>query len=173
MKKSLLFGSLTFLLVSVVVVTGCTTNTTNQTTTSTPSTTASHDAFLEKEVDQYYNNTQKDDNYTLKAWDVKWLNSTMVNVIFTTQNKTSQEIISENRTIMHFESTDDATAYFNNLNMTGYILYENIYTGGVYQDVTGHIPVPYKVYAKEISTQQSSWRKLLGDIVITEEITLL
>ena len=171
MKKSLLFGSLTFLLVSIVVVAGCTTNTTNQTATSTPSTAASHDAFLEKYVSQYYNYTQK--NYTLKAWDVNWLNSTTVNVVSTIENKTSQGVSSENMTIMHFKSTDDATAYFNKLNITGYTLYQNIYSGGVYQDVTGHKPVPYKEYMKELSAKQSSLRILLGDIVIIEESTLL
>jgi Raf kinase inhibitor-like YbhB/YbcL family protein len=43
-KKSLLFGSVALLLVSIVAAAGCTTNMTNQTATSTPSATASHDA---------------------------------------------------------------------------------------------------------------------------------
>jgi len=171
MKKTLLFVALTFLLVSIVVVAGCTTNTTNQTTTSTPSTAASHDAFLGKYVSQLYNNTQK--NYTLTAWDVNWRNSTTVNVVLTTENATSQTVVSENRTIMHFKSTDDAIAYFNGLNITGYTLYQNIYTGGAYQDVTGHKPVPYKVYVKDLSANQSIFREILGDIIITKENTLL
>jgi Raf kinase inhibitor-like YbhB/YbcL family protein len=44
MKKSLLFGSVALLLVSIVVAAGCTSKTTNQTATSMPSATASHDA---------------------------------------------------------------------------------------------------------------------------------
>jgi hypothetical protein len=171
MKKSLLFGSLTFLLVCIVVIAGCTTSTTNQTTTSTPSTAASRDAFLEKYISQLYNNAQK--NYTVTAWDVNWRNSSTVNVILTTENETSQTVVSENRTIMHFESTDDAIAYFNGLNITGYILYENIYTGGAYQDVTGHTPVPYKAYVKELNANETSFREILGDIIITKEITSL
>jgi hypothetical protein len=133
-----------------------------------------HDAFLEKYVNQFYNLTQKDQNYTLKAWDVNWLNSTTVNVVRTLENKTSQAVQSDNMTIMHFKSTDDAIAYFSSLNMTGYTLYVNIYPGGAYQDVTGHAPVPYKVYVKETSAHtQASYRQLLGDIVMVGEGIML
>jgi hypothetical protein len=176
MRNFTAIGVLAALSVMIIVTAGCTTNTTNQTSTSTPSTaapitTVSHDALLEQYVSQYYNTTREDANYTLKAWDVKWLNSTTVNLISSTENKTTQAVINENLTIMHFKSTDDATAYFNGLNSTGYTLYQNIYTGGPYQDVTGHAPVPYKEYVKELSVKQSSWLVLAGDIVIVGEDT--
>jgi hypothetical protein len=179
MKNFTAVGVMATLLAMVIVAAGCTTTTTNQTSTFTPSTTAatsaaSRDAFLEKYVNQLYNNVQKDYRYTLKAWDVNWLNSTTVHVVLTFENKTSQEVVNENMTIMHFKSTDDATAYFNSLNKTGFTLYRNIYKGGVYQDVTGHAPVPYKQYLKEIiAYKQSSWQELLGDIVRIEETTRL
>jgi hypothetical protein len=172
-RKSLLFWSVIFLLVSVVVAAGCTTTTTNQTSTSTSSTAASRDAFLEQYMSQYHDTTQNAANYTLKAWDVKWRNSTTVNLVWTTVNNTSQEVIRGNETIMHFKSTDDATAYFKCLNITGYTLSETIYPGGAYQDLTGHAPVPYKAYVKDVSVKQSIWLFLLGDIVVIEEDTVL
>jgi hypothetical protein len=170
-KKSLLFWSVTFLLVSVVVAAGCITTTTNQTSTSTSSSAASHDAFLEQYMSQYHNTTLENANYTLKTWDVKWLNGTTVNLVWTTVNSTSQEVIRGNETIMHFKSTDDATAYFNSLNTTGYTLSETIYPGGAYQDLTGHAPVPYKAYVKDVNVKQSIWLFLLGDVVVIEEDT--
>lgn len=165
MKKSLVF-----VLVSAVLAAGCTTNTTNQTTVS-------HDAFLEKYVNQYQNNTQNDNNRTLRAWNVSWLNDTRVNVAMSIENKTSQTVLNENIVIMHFKSTDDATTYFNRLNITGYKLYENAYPGGTfqdtYQDVTGHAPVPYKYYVRESDPTHESWQQLLGDIVIVGEYTAI
>ena len=124
-------------------------------------------------MSQYHDTTQNAANYTLKAWDVKWLNSTTVNLVWTTVNNTSQEVIRGNETIMHFKSTDDATAYFKCLNITGYTLSETIYPGGAYQDLTGHAPVPYKAYVKDVSVKQSIWLFLLGDIVVIEEDTVL
>jgi hypothetical protein len=172
-RESLLFWAVTFLLVSVVVAAGCTTTTTNQTSTSTSSTAASHDAFLEQYMMQYHNTTLEEANYTLKAWEVKWLNSTTVNLVWTIVNSTSQEVIRGNETIMHFKSTDDATAYFNSLNVTKYTLSETIYPGGAYQDLTGHAPIPYKAYVKDVSVKQSILLFLLGDIVVIEEDTVL
>jgi hypothetical protein len=140
---------------------------------ATSSTVASHDAFLEQYMSQYHNTTLEDANYTLKAWDVKWLNSTTVNLVWTTVNNTSQEVIRGNETIIHFRSADDATAYFNSFNTTGYTLSETVYPGGAYRDLTGHAPVPYKAYVKDVSVKQSIWLFLLGDIVVIEEDTLL
>ena len=93
-------------------------------------------------------------------------------LLYTVENKTSRAVVNQNATIMHFKSTDDATAYFNSLNMTGYTLYENIYPGGIYQDITGHAPVPYKYYVKEeTSARRTSYQILLEDIVMVGDGT--
>jgi hypothetical protein len=132
------------LVIAVILVSGCTLPTTNNTTTTTG---AGHDAFLER----YVNETRTyflSKDYNLKAWDVSWHNATTVNVVFVLQNKSTGTTDNVNRTIMRFPSTSDATAYFNSLNRTGYVLSENIYTEGAYLIATGHSPTIYKVYDK-------------------------
>ena len=121
-------------------------------------------------MNQLHNVTQKYSN--LQAWDENWLNSTTVSLVYTTIDKTSHAVFNQDMTIMHFNSTDDAIAYFNSLNMTGYKLFQNIYPpGGPYQEITGHAPVPYKYYINETDAKHKSYRTLMEDIVTVGEST--
>ncbi len=173
MKRYFLSAITAAIVVSLVLVSGCTLSTANNTAnqTSTPSTAESHDAFLEKFVYRLHQYTQR--NYNLKAWDENWLNSTTVRLLYTVNLKFTNTVVNQNATIMHFKSTDDATAYFNSLNKTGYTLDENIYHGGIYQDVTGHAPIPYIKYVKEEkSVGRTSYQVLSEDLVMVGDGTI-
>lgn len=152
------------LVIAIILVSGCTLPTTNNTTTTTG---AAHDAFLARYVNEtrdYYLFT----DYKLNAWDVTWHNATTVNVVFVVQNTTTGTTENANRTIMRFPSISDATAYFNSLNQTGYVLSSNIYTGGIYLRAAGHSPTVYKVYQKGTGLNNTlEDLQQLDDLVIT------
>jgi hypothetical protein len=134
------------LIVVTLLVAGCTTSTTNQTTSATPSTaTATHDAFLEKYLAEYKNGTSK--NYTIKAWEVTWVNSTTARIEWADVNKTTNNTVSRVTTVMAFPTTQAATNYFNAMNRTAYSIASTQYpSGGAYQRVAGHAPTVYKDY---------------------------
>ncbi len=167
MKKYALSGLIVFLLVAAVFAAGCMIGEKNNSSTQTPSTLTSnataqtsslsssdtmisHDTTVEKFVSETYNELVK--NYSLQAWDVKWLNSTMVNITFSVKKEIAPSTVvtlDQSRTIVHFKSTDDATAYLNGLNRTGYELVNLTYPGGFYDKVVGHNPTVFKMYQKQ------------------------
>jgi type IV pilus biogenesis protein CpaD/CtpE len=133
------------LIVVSLLVAGCTTSNTSTTNqTSTPS-TATHDAFLEKYLAEYKNGTSK--NYTIKAWEVTWVNSTTARIVWADVNKTTNNTVSRVTTVMAFPTTQAATSYFNAMNRTAYSIASTQYpSGGAYQRVAGHAPTVYKDY---------------------------
>ncbi len=167
MKKYALSGLIAFLLVAAVFAAGCMIGEKNNSSTQTPSTLTSNataqtsslsssdtmisrDATVEKFVSETYNELVK--NYSLQAWDVKWLNSTMVNITFSVKKEIAPSTVvtlDQSRIIVHFKSTDDATAYLNGLNRTGYELVNLTYPGGFYDKVVGHNPTVFKMYQKQ------------------------
>jgi len=64
------------LVVASLLVAGCTSNNTSTTNQTPTSSTATHDTFLEKYLGVYKNGTYSDNNLTVKAYEVTWINST-------------------------------------------------------------------------------------------------
>ncbi len=115
-----------------------------------------HDAILERLVAAEYNQTAQ--NTTITTWQVVWNNSTAVSIQFAWQNQTQGIAENGNRTFIRFASTDAATTFVNGSNLSGYALTANVPTseaalGGLYENVTGHPPTEYKVYAKTAGDQ--------------------
>ena len=147
MKKYALSGLIAFLLVAAVFTAGCMIGEKNNSSTQTPSTLTSNataqtsslsssdtmmarDTTVEKFVSETYNELVK--NYSLQAWDVKWLNSTMVNMTYSVKKEIAPSTVvtlDQSRIIVRLKSTDDATAYLNGLNRTGYELVNLTYPG--------------------------------------------
>ncbi len=144
---------LLFVILTIIVgISGCV----SPATPSPTPTAAAHDPLLEGLVAAEYNQTAK--NATVTTWQVVWNNSTSVNIQFALQNQTQNIAASGNRTFMRFASTDAATAFVNSSNLTGYTLTANVpisevALGGLYENVTGHPPSEYKVYAKSSGDQ--------------------
>lgn len=167
MKKYALSGLIAILLVTAIFAAGCMTSEKNKSSTQTPSTKTanvtaqtsslsssntmiSHDTTVEKFVSEIHNEVVK--NYSLQAWDVKWLNNMMVNITFSVKKEIAPSTIitlDQSRIIVHFKSTDDATAYLNGLNRTGYELVDLTYPGGFYDKVVGHNPIVFTMYQKQ------------------------
>ncbi len=115
-----------------------------------------HDAILERLVAAEYNQTAR--NVTITTWQVVWNNSTTVSIQFAWQNQTQGIAENGSRMFIRFASTDAATAFVNSSNLSGYALTANVPTseaalGGLYENVTGHPPSEYKVYAKTAGDQ--------------------
>ncbi len=150
--RRLVVTALLFVILTIVSTSGC---------VSPPSpspTPMPHDIILEQFVAAEYNQTAQ--NATITTWQVVWNNSTTVSVQFAWQNQTQGTAESGNRTFIRFASTDAATAFVNSSNLSGYALTANVPTseaalGGLYENVTGHPPTEYKVYAKTAGDQYS------------------
>jgi len=168
-----------------VLAAGCMTNVTNKNSTQTLSTSTSnvtaqtssislfnattvHDATLEKFVSEIHKELQE--NYTLLAWNVKWLNGTVVTITFTVKKEVESNWITfdQSRILMHFKSPGDATAYLNGLNRAGYESVADAYTGDFYSKVVGHNPTLFKWYQKQ-SDQKINLIYQLDDTIIIAE----
>jgi hypothetical protein len=135
------------LVVASLLVSGCSSSnpsTTNQTPTSS---TATHDTLLENFLVVVKNRTYEEKNWSVKAFEVTWINSTSARLEESIFNKTANATINHVVTYMVFPTTQDATNYLNATNKTAYSLSSTQYTsGGVYQNATGHAPTVYKEY---------------------------
>jgi hypothetical protein len=133
------------LVVASLLVSGCITNPT--TPSATPS-TAAHDAFLENYLAGLKNISYADKNYTEKAWEVTWINSTAARLEETYLNKSTNTTVNLASTYLIFPTTQDATNYINAMNKTAYSLANTVYstTRLGYQTITGHAPQTYKYY---------------------------
>jgi hypothetical protein len=179
--------SVIFLVVASLLVAGCTTSTTNTTdqtpsASATPSTsTATHDAFLEKYIAED-KNTTSDYFGNLSSWKVTWINGTSARVEWVVVNKTGNQTATTtmNDTYILFQTTQDATQYFNAMNKTGYnITSSTNYSQGTYKTVTGSAPAVFTAYSRfgevqNYSMPASSIRQqdklieiLTGTIVVT------
>ncbi len=146
---------------------GCT-SPTSPSPTPTP-----HDPLLEGLVAAEYNQTAK--NATITTWQVVWNNSTTVSVQFALQNQTQNIAASGNRTFIRFASTDAATSFVNSSNLSGYVLTANVpiseaALGGLYENVTGHPPSEYKVYAK---TSGDQYKLTVLDIAQADDVVTI
>jgi hypothetical protein len=140
------------LVVASLLVAGCTstnTSTTNQTPTSS---TATHDASLEKFIGAFKTRAESDKNYSTKAWEVTWSNSTSATVEWTAKQNTSSHTANTVMQFTVFPTSQDATNYLNAINKTNYSLASNKCTGGAsggaYQDVVGYAPQICKDYVR-------------------------
>jgi len=133
------------LVLASLLVSGCTTSTTNQTPSASA---ATHDAFLENYLAGLKNMSYADKNYTEKAWEVTWINSTAARLEETYLNKSTNTTVTLASTYLIFPTTQDATNYINAMNKTAYSLANTVYptTGLGYQTITGHAPQTYKYY---------------------------
>jgi hypothetical protein len=144
--KSITVIAVLLLVVASFLVSGCTSNTTNQTTSTTPN-AATHDAFLESYLAGDKNMSYADKNYTQKAWEVTWINSTSARLEQTYQNKSTNKTTNEVGTYIIFPTTQAATNYLNSLNKTAYSLANTLNSSATgYKTITGHFPQTYKYY---------------------------
>jgi hypothetical protein len=158
-----LTGLIALALLSSILIAGCTGCTSN-----------THDSFLEK----YVTTTRAylEQNFTLQAWEVKWINNTAVNMRYTIATNKTRQVQAENfppvkynDTVLGFASTDDATAYINSLNRTEYVPHESVYHSGPYQTAAGHPPTTYSAYTKILRPTSGSYVIQLDNIVLIEE----
>ena len=142
--KSITAITVLTLMVASLFVAGCTNNTTNQTPSAS---TATHDAFLEKYLAEFKNETHSRTDQSFKAWEVTWVNSTSARLQLAFLNKSTNRTASTDINFLVFPTTQDATNYLNAMNKTAYSLASTTYgSGGIYQNVTGHAPQIYKAY---------------------------
>jgi len=154
-----------------VLVAGCTSPLANN-TSPTPSTAASqtseqHDAFLTQYVSSLYGEFKN--NTTVLSWDVKWRNDTTVNVVVR-YNLTTSTSVTDNQTIIRFQTIDDATNYVQSLNKSGYVLTTNVTSlqARAYQLIAGP-PTMHQEYTK-IAIQNPTYSNIIQiDKIVTLE----
>ncbi len=186
MKKYALTGLIAFLLVAAVFAAGCMISEKNNNSTQTPSTftsnataqtlspsssdtVISHDATVEKFVNETHNELVK--NFSLQAWDVKWVNSTMVNMTYRVKINAASTVVTvdQSKIIVRLKSTDEATAYLNSLDRTGYEQSNEAYPGGGFYDkVVGHNPTIFRMYQKQSDSKVYSLAQLDDTILFAE-----
>jgi hypothetical protein len=133
-----------------VLVAGCTSPLSNNTSptpsTATSQTSEQHDAFLVQFVSSLYGEFKN--NTTVNLWDVKWRNNTTVNVVVR-YNLTTSTSVTDNQTIIRFQTIDDATNYVQSLNKSGYVLTTNVTSlqARAHQLVAGQ-PTMHQEYTK-------------------------
>jgi flagellar basal body-associated protein FliL len=142
-----------------VLVAGCASPLSNNTSptpsTATPQTSEQHDAFLAQFVSSLYGEFKN--NTTVNLWDVKWRNNTTVNVVVR-YNLTTSTSVTDNQTIIRFQTIDDATNYVQSLNKSGYVLTTNVTSlqARAHQLVAGQ-PTMHQEYTK-IAIQNPTYR---------------
>ncbi len=174
-KRKLTLVALLAVVLGIVSTSGCVFP-----TSSSPSPTpAAHDPLLEQLIAAEYNQTAR--NATITTWQVVWNNSTSVNIQFVLQNQSQNTAANGNRTFLRFASTDAATSFVDVSNLSGYALTENVpiseaSLGKLYENVTGHPPSEYKVYAKTVGDQYALNIQDIGqadDVVTIGNVTTL
>ncbi len=141
------------LVVASLLVAGCTTNTTSNTNQTTTPSTTTHDAVLERFVTAYKGfviDVLGPKNGTITDWQVTWQNNTTANIRATAHYTQANVTVTYNRTVISLPSTDAATAYLTNYNLTGYVPSTNLTTerGNVSQTALGHPLTVLKAYGK-------------------------
>ena len=154
-----------------VLVAGCTSPLSNNTSptpsTATSQTSEQHDAFLAQFVSSLYGEFKN--NTTVLSWDVKWRNNTTVNVVVR-YNLTTSTSVTDNQTIIRFQTIDDATNYVQSLNKSGYVLTTNVTSlqARAYQLVAGQ-PTMHQEYTK-IAIQNPTYSNIIQiDKIVTLE----
>jgi hypothetical protein len=138
--------------VASLLVAGCTTTTTNTATNQTPSVSATpsaatHNATLENYLAVLNNTMYSQNDQTVKAFEITWINSTSARLHDVEVNKTTNLTYSGDSTYILFPTTQDATNYLNAMNKTAYSLVSTTCEyGGLYHKVTGYVPQICKLY---------------------------
>jgi hypothetical protein len=171
------------LLVASLSVTGCISNTTNQTpspsvTLSTVKTSgATHrDAFLEKYLTQYTNIALSNSSYSIKSWEITWINNTSVRLKWTGLDKSTNQTARWDETLIVFPTSKDATNYLNAMNKTAYSLASEELIIQAYRKAAGHTPKIDKfiVYSEGSPSEVSAYRihgvKQLDNLIITSTV---
>jgi len=100
---------------------------------------------------------------------VKWRNDTTVNVVVR-YNLTTSTSVTDNQTIIRFQTIDDATNYVQSLNKSGYVLTTNVTSlqARAYQLVAGQ-PTMHQEYTK-IAIQNPTYSNIIQiDKIVTLE----
>ncbi len=159
------------LVVASLLAAGCTTSTTSNmnqapSASATPG-TATQEAFLDKFLAALKDDWYANEDYSTKAWEVTWINSTSARLNFTFNDNTTATNQTGNMGMIltAFPTTQDATNYFNAINKTA--SYRIVYTDcgntsgnsgapGAYKNATGHAPQICKYYERTVGTSSSS-----------------
>jgi hypothetical protein len=132
---------------------GCTsssnTTTPSASSSAAPSATTQPSAFLENYLAAYKAEQYSNTSQFITAWQITGVNSTSANLQWTAQDNSTGQTLNYIITYTLFPTTQDATNYINAMNLTAYSLASTIYTGGAYQNATGHAPQVYKEYVYE------------------------
>ncbi len=158
-----------------VLVAGCTAPSTN-TTSPSPSPSAAaqqRDPLLENYVNSLHVALGR--GATLSSWQVTWENNSAVNVQVQKEHAVLNRNVTENQTIIRFNSIDDATRYVDNLDKTGYVITTNVTSveTKVYQGITGTAPTVYRDYV-QLQLIGSTYNniKQINDIVVLQSVSL-
>jgi hypothetical protein len=158
MKPSTLAVCVTIIAALIIGTCGCTSS--SNTTTSSAAT--QYNAFLENYLAAYKNEIYSSSTQ-VQAWEVDWINSTSARVQYTI--KTPNATVNSDETLTVFPTTQDATNYVNAMNLTAYSLAKTVYSGGAYQNATGHAPQLYKQYQNNISFYDVQFITQLDNLV--------
>jgi hypothetical protein len=171
------------LLVGSLSVSGCISNTTRQ--TPSPGVTLSNvktseatnrDAFLEKYLTAYTNIALSNSSYSIKSWEIAWINNTSVRLKWTGLDKVTNQTARWDETLIVLPTSKDATNYLNAMNKTAYSLANEELSIQAYQKATGHAPKIDKfiVYSEGSPSEVSGYRihgvKQLDSLIITSTV---
>jgi hypothetical protein len=96
----------------------------------------------------------------------------MVNMTYSVKKEIAPSAVvtlDQSKIIVRFKSTDDATAYLNSLNRTGYEQSNDAYPGGGFYDkAVGHNPTVFKMYQKQSDSKIYSLAQLDDTIVYAD-----
>ena len=150
MRKRTAVTLITLLLITTVLVAGCTTNTTTYTSPSNKnkSTNQGQSLFLKAFVNAYHDDiVQKaaEQNTTLQTWTPHWEGG-LVKIQYELSN--SSLTSSYNMTLLQFQTIDDASAFVKNKSSTYALLNTEYENGSAYERIAGHKPTTYLEYSK-------------------------
>jgi hypothetical protein len=140
-------------LVTVVIIAGCTTNTTTNTSSSTNNKSANQgqSRLLSAFVNAYHDDiVQKaaEQNMTLLTWTQHWAGG-LVKIQYELSNTSLHS--SYNTTLLQFKTVEDASAFMKNKSATYSLLDTEYENGSAYERVAGHKPTTYVEYSKSSS----------------------
>ncbi len=158
-----------------VLVAGCTApNTATPSPSPSPSPIAAqHDPLLENYVNSLH--VALGEGTTLSGWQVTWENNSAVNVQVQKEDAVLHRNVTENQTVMRFNSIEEATRYVDTLNKDGYIITTNVTSveTKIYQGLTGTTPSVYRDYVQvKLLGLTYNNIKQINDIVIYQSVSL-
>jgi hypothetical protein len=154
MRRRMAVALSTFLLITMVIVAGCTTNTTTNTlpSTETKSTNQGQSRFLRAFVDAYHDDIVEkaaEQNMTLQTWTPHWEGG-LVKIQYELSNSSLHS--SYNMTLLQFRTIDDASAFTKNKSATYALLDTEYENRSAYERLAGHKLTTYIEYSKSGSS---------------------